>query len=529
MASSRAIKKKRDDTALTNYQPMPERAPSVERVEPPTIARIVAMIGLFLTVLGALAMLAPRIGRVSGIITPDWGYRIGSVGILLLLYHAFIERDLQFRRLYGFLGLALVVGGVALRVLAFRAGYMTTFAYYGLPCLAMGLIVVLAVIRNETEPSFRNLLLNTIGVVGGVMILFAAVMGLRRAEFLPGEGIVLLVLGIFYVSSYIGQQETGSERAHYASLGLGGFGVVGFLVGVLCSSVPDGYFLSPYNNFFIPSGLILISVSIICMAISLGISCDWPVIVLTRRDLAAYFYSPIAYLIFFGMIVVGGFMFMFFVDQLISDPADFRRGGGIREPIVGQYIFSIWVVIMQMFIIAALTMRLFSEEKRTGTLEVLLTAPVNEISIVVGKFLACWIFYLFTWLPWWLFLVALRYMGNEEFDYRPVLSFMAALAAASAGLLAMGMFFSSMTSNQIIAAVLTFVGTLSHLVFYFVRHQFTPEGTALHEVFRFANFLDLWLSALDGALAPRYLIFHVSVAVFFLFATVKMLESRKWS
>ena len=67
MASSRAIKKKRDDTALTNYQPMPERAPSVVREEPPTIARIVAMVGLFLSVLGVLAMLAPRWQRTAAI------------------------------------------------------------------------------------------------------------------------------------------------------------------------------------------------------------------------------------------------------------------------------------------------------------------------------------------------------------------------------------------------------------------------------------------------------------------------------
>ena len=68
-------------------------------------------------------------------------------------------------------------------------------------------------------------------------------------------------------------------------------------------------------------------------------------------------------------------------------------------------------------------MRVFSEEKRTGTLEMMLTAPVNEITLLVAKFLAAWIFYLLTWLPLWLFLVGMRALGAEEFDYRPVLSF----------------------------------------------------------------------------------------------------------
>ena len=82
-----------------------------------------------------------------------------------------------------------------------------------------------------------------------------------------------------------------------------------------------------------------------------------------------------------------------------------------------------------MFFVPALTMRLLSEEKRSGTLEVLMTAPVNEISVVLGKFFAAWIFYMLLWLPVWLFLISLRYFGGEEFDYRPVLSFTVAMGA----------------------------------------------------------------------------------------------------
>ena len=182
-----------------------------------------------------------------------------------------------------------------------------------------------------------------------------------------------------------------------------------------------------------------------------------------------------------------------------------------------------------MFVVPVLTMRLLSEEKRSGTLEVLMTAPVSELSVVLGKFLACWIFYMLTWLPWWLFLVSLRYFGKETFDYLPVLSFMLALGVISGGLLSMGLFFSSMTANQIIAAVLSFVGVMMHLVIYFVGHSSALSGMpTVVEVFNYVNFFDLWQTALDGMIAPRYLVYHLSVTIFFLFATVKMLESRKW-
>src|SRR5471030_2012415 len=88
MSTSRAIKPKRDDTQLTNWQPMPEKAPSVERADRPTIARIIAMVGLFLLVLGALAMFAP-LWRTAAAITPAWGFFFGSIGVCLILYHTF--------------------------------------------------------------------------------------------------------------------------------------------------------------------------------------------------------------------------------------------------------------------------------------------------------------------------------------------------------------------------------------------------------------------------------------------------------
>jgi ABC-2 type transport system permease protein len=520
MSTSRAIKPKRDDTQLSNWQSMPERAPSVELEDRPLVARVLAMVGLFLLVLGILAMTA-HLWRSAAAISPDWGFRFASIGLCLILFHCFIERDLQFRRLYGFVGLALVIAGIALRLMAFRSGYI----YYGIPALTIGLVVLVAVIRNETELQFRSLMLNTLAIVGALLIAFCAVQGMRNPNFLPGEGVVLLILGLLYVGAYIGQSEPGNERAHYAALGLGAVGLLGIVVGLFCSFMPDNFFLVPYSNFFVPSGLIFMGMGLVYLAVCLGICSDLPVVIIARRDLAAYFYSPIAYLVLIGLLLIGWLMFGLFVIKIIV----LGPNGDMMEPIIGNYIFDIFPVIVQMFVVPVLTMRLLSEEKRTGSLEVLMTAPVNEISVVLGKFLACWIFYMLTWLPWWLFLVALRYLGGEEFDYRPVLSFTVALAVISAGLLSMGLFFSSMTSNQIIAAVLTFVGMMMHLVFYFLKYQQDiREGSTLHELFTYVNFFDLWMNSLGGIIAPRYLIFHLCVAIFFLFATVKMLESRKW-
>ncbi len=527
MDNSESIDSKSGDFPPPAWESIPERAPSYEQEDRPTLARIFAMLGLFLLVLGALAIMAPRwMKQVEGepirtsLITPAWGFFLGTIGLCLLLYHVFCESDIQFRRLYAVLGLALVAFGVFTRAMALRTPEnLSWFMLGGLPALFVGAVVLAAVIRSETQTNIREILLNICGGVAVAIVAFCFYHALRRdTNFLAGEGAILMILGLIYAAIFIGMQEITSDRGYYAGMALGLVGLLGFMSGLMLSVLHD--------TFLIPGGLIFMGMSALYMIVSLGVWCDWPIVILTRRDLAAYFYSPIAYLVFIGILLIGWFMFLNFVGEI----QEWGPRGQIFEPIVGIYIFGIFPVIVQLFVVPILTMRLFSEEKRTATIEVLLTAPVNEFSIVLSKFFACWIFYMLTWVPWWLFLVSLRYFGGQEFDYRPALSFNVALAVISAGLIAMGVFFSSLTSNQIVAAVLAFVGVIIHLVLYFLKHQggFIRQGGVAHEIISFVNFYDLWNTSLGGLVSPRHLVFHASVAVFFIFATVKVLESRKW-
>ena len=254
--------------------------------------------------------------------------------------------------------------------------------------------------------------------------------------------------------------------------------------------------------------------------VCLGVVSDWPLIVMTRRELSAFFYSPIAYPVLLGLTIIAWIKFFLFVFRI--DPGR----GPMFEPIVPYYIVNLIPVFAHMFVVPILTMRLLSEEQRSGTLEVLLTAPVNEVSVVLSKFFAAVVFYLLTWLPLVLFLVSLCVGGGQEFDYRPVLSFAMAVMATGAGFIAMGLFCSCVTRNQIIAAVLCFAGMMAHLAIYLIRGA--VEIPALQDFFDYISFIDLWLSSLDGMVSPRFLLFHCSLAVFFLFLTVKVLEARKW-
>src|SRR5262249_54769175 len=148
--------------------------------------------------------------------------------------------------------------------------------------------------------------------------------------------------------------------------------------------------------------------------------------------------------------------------------------------------------------------------------------------VVLSKFFAAFALFLLGFVPWGLFLVALRIEGGREFDYRPLLSFFIAVACSGAGFLSMGLFFSSLTRNQIAAAILTFVGMVALTALFFIQGQIPPQsiwGSVVSHV----SYLDLWINSLEGTLAPRLLVFHVSAMVFWLFLTTQVLGARKWS
>lgn len=510
--ATRAIRRKRDDTMLTEFEHQPERAPSAIRAETPTFARFLGLVGLFGMAVGAVAMLAP-LWEKSYIFGPDLGAFFFSIGLSFVLLHAFAERDLQFRRIYGLAALALTGVCVAFRVLPLGGSLGALFIPYGIPGLFLSLLLIVSVARHETEPAWRSFYLFDLGALGALMIAAGALVGFFNENFLTGEGILLMILGLLYFAAFVSLQDTFSNVTYRAGVALGLFGLAVFVAALFVSW--------RRSEFLIPAGWTLMSFGLVFAVIAVGIISDLKLIVLVRRELATFFFSPVAYIVLFGIVLIGWINFYFFVSRII----DF--GGRTFEPIVGEYLVNIFAVFLLMFVVPVITMRLLSEEQRTGTLEVLLTAPVNESTVVLSKFFAALIFYLVTWSPFFLYLVALRVMGGQEFDYRPLLGFFLALTATGAGFVSIGLFFSSLTRNQIIAAVLTFVVLMGLLGAFMIRRMLSP-GNPLGDLLTYMSFVDLWWESLRGQFAPRFLVFHVSTAVFFLFVTLKVLESRKW-
>ena len=537
--ASKAIRPKRDEGPLASgWQSIRESAPSALRVDQPAAPRWVALIGLMALALGGAAvvfasMTPPR----PYLIGYGWGILFLGLGFGGLLYHAANEQEQQYRRLYAMLGVLFWVIGVGLRLLPYQREMGGLWLPYGSPALLVSLAFLGAYARNESDQAVRLLTTNLLGLTGLVLTLIGGGIGFFNENFLVTQGLMSLILGLLYLGVFVSLQDANSLRAYYGGLLIGILGGVMFAAAFLrCVGPWVLYWVhlrssAPTEDWVVPSGLVLMYAGLEFLALGIGMTSDRPLAVLTRRELAAFFYSPIAYVIIVGMSIVGWFMYAQFVNNIFEASEEVGMGGVSQiliEPIVVYYIIGIFPIFCVIFVVPILTMRLLSEERRSGTLEVLLTAPVKETPVVLSKFLAAFRMYLLAWLPWALFLVAFRVEGGKEFDYRPLLGFFIVLAASGAGFLAMGVFFSALTRNQIAAAILTFVGMIFLTLLFFLQRQL-PADSTLRAVMKYSSYVDLWIETLQGTFAPKYLVIHLSAAIFWLFLTVKVLEARKWS
>src|SRR5262249_40403533 len=172
------------------------------------------------------------------------------------------------------------------------------------------------------------------------------------------------------------------------------------------------------------------------------------------RELGAYFLGPMAYLVLLAFQVIAFLNFWELVDTLRQPQREFSS---LRDPMLTYVSGSpgFWIAVL--VAVPVLTMRLLAEERRSGTIETLLTLPVTEAEVVVAKWLAGVVMFCALLVPFAVYLPFLYYRARFYFDVGPVLALAIGLTTMGMMFMAIGLLFSSMTSNQIIAAVWTFV------------------------------------------------------------------------
>jgi ABC-2 type transport system permease protein len=232
---------------------------------------------------------------------------------------------------------------------------------------------------------------------------------------------------------------------------------------------------------------------------------------IARRELASYFFSPIAYVVLglFGL----GSMLIFFNSFAPGEPAE------LRPTLEGL----IWLLI---FLVPAISMRLISDELRTGTIEPLMTSPVTDTQVIVGKWLGAMGFFAALLIPLLVLVVVLEFVGDPE--YGPIVTGLVGLLLVGGLYLAIGTFASASTQNQIIAFLVTIfiICLLTFLMYFLPRAEFLGPG--LKDTMHYMNVNYRFEDFSKGLFDTRNFVYFISGIVLFLFFAVKMLESRRW-
>ena len=240
---------------------------------------------------------------------------------------------------------------------------------------------------------------------------------------------------------------------------------------------------------------------------------------LWRREIAAYFLSPIAYLVMVSFLLLTGVGFWMLAMAFDGHTNDVS----VMQIFFGSFFY--WIGMLMA--VPVITMRLFAEEKRQGTIETLMTAPVSDAAVVWAKFLGALTFFALLWLP----TVGYSWILNQfaaaptPIDWGPVVLAYVGTMLVGMFYISLGLLASSLTQNQIIAAI---VGFVLVAIMFFLGFMMNIGPAWLQSFFGYIGSIDHIRDLSRGQLDLRRIILYISATVFILFCTQKIVESRKW-
>jgi ABC-2 type transport system permease protein len=251
------------------------------------------------------------------------------------------------------------------------------------------------------------------------------------------------------------------------------------------------------------------------------------ILIICRKELRSYFVSPVAYglMAFFAIIV--GYFFWVATAIFVRQSVESAMGGGggmpmsVNEWVIRPVLSNVSVI--GLFLIPMIAMRLFAEEKRSGTYELLATSPVRDIEIIIGKWLAAVIMYACILGISLLDLLILYAYGKP--DWRPMLVGYLGLLLQGGCLLAIGTFISTTTRSQIVAGVATFAVCLLLWVLDWVTSYALSTAA---KVVAYLSVLAHFEPFSKGVIDTKDVIFYVTMIFFGLFLTARSVESTRW-
>jgi ABC-2 type transport system permease protein len=252
------------------------------------------------------------------------------------------------------------------------------------------------------------------------------------------------------------------------------------------------------------------------------------VVAIAQKELKSYFASPIGYIITGIRALLYGWFFFnilyFFVRQSMSmnqfqqGPQALNLNQQLIRPLIAQNL-----PILVLFLLPAVTMRTYAEEKRSGTVELLLTSPLTDLEIILGKFFGAMSLYAVMLGVTLLHVLVLFAFGRPE--WKPILTAYIGLLLLGGCFISVGLFISSLTRNQIVAFVATFGVFLMLWVITWIGSFLGPTGDQLTQ---YLSIIDHFDDFGKGVLDTSHLIYYTSFIAFGLFLTAKSLDAEHW-
>ena len=251
------------------------------------------------------------------------------------------------------------------------------------------------------------------------------------------------------------------------------------------------------------------------------------IIAIAHKELKGYFASPIAYVVIGLYALMFGYFFyalLLYFDRQSMQAAGLGGGGGavnVNEQLIRPVFLNTTVIFL--FILPMVTMRTYSEEKRSGTIELLLTAPLTDFQIIAGKFLGAMGLYaamLAVTLP---HMGLLFYLGNPE--WVPIVITYLGLLLMGGCFISIGLLISSLTKNQIVAGMITF-GVF--LMLWVINWIASFMGPTAQQVLNYLSITDHLDDFTKGIIDTKHLVYYLSFIGFGLFLTAKSVDSERW-
>ena len=251
------------------------------------------------------------------------------------------------------------------------------------------------------------------------------------------------------------------------------------------------------------------------------------IIAIAQKELKSYFASPIAYITIGFFALLYGYFFIAILSFFVRQSMQMGQFGGgpqslnINQVLIRQLFQNVTILIL--FIMPMVTMRTYSEEKRSGTIELLLTSPVTDVQIILGKFLGA--------LALWAVMLAVSMIhigllfvyGNPE--WKPIATTYLGQLLLGGCFISVGLFISSLTKNQIVAGMVTFAVFLFLWVITWIGSFAGPTADKLTQ---YLSIIDHYDDFGKGVIDTTHLIYYISFITFGLFLTAKSVDSERW-